>query len=181
MASFPMSSVANLNFRQDLMTLNRGGSGGGMSLPGMFGGEMLETNLDTNCAKPRLPIWLENPSNSSFMRSSSSNNNNNNNNGRIQFNSLYNNYTTSTTTTPPPPAHMSASALLQKAAQMGSTRSSTDVVDTNRFGVMSTSLPSFDSSNHDRNMCMISFGLVCSSGCTAFHAVCTVQSVTYSL
>ncbi|KAI3725260.1 hypothetical protein L1987_65041 [Smallanthus sonchifolius] len=113
MASFPMmSSAANLKFGQDLMTLN-GGGGGGKQFPGMFGGEMLETNLDANSAKPRLPIWLENLSNSSFMGSSSSNNNN----GGMQFNSLYNNYTSSTTTTPPPTAHMSATPLLQKAAQ----------------------------------------------------------------
>ncbi|KAF5773486.1 putative transcription factor C2H2 family [Helianthus annuus] len=169
MASYPMmSNASNLNFRQDLMTMNSGG--GGMRFLGMFG----------NSAKPILPIWLdrnandshfENPNNPSFLGSSSTNNNSNgnsNNNGILpsetvqwltednkvgmQFNSLYNNYTTSTTTPPPPPPHMSATALLQKAAQMGSTSSTDHLVDTNRSRLMSTtSLSNLDSSNDQNN------------------------------
>ncbi|KVH90800.1 protein indeterminate-domain 9-like [Cynara cardunculus var. scolymus] len=75
------------------------------------------------------------------------------NKGEMQFNSLYNNYTTSNTTPPPPPpppppAHMSATALLQKAAQMGSTRSTNGGATDQGFGLMTTSLSNFSSSNH---------------------------------
>lgn len=190
LASFPlMSSNTNLNFRHELMMMN-GGGGGGLRYPGMFGGGMLEGNLDGNVLKPRLPNWLdqngneshlENPGNSSILGSSSLNNNNGGmlssemvqwmntsqeamapgaysglqlkeeeNKGEMQFNSMYNNYTTSTAPQPSLTPHMSATALLQKAAQMGSTRS-TNHGDTNAFGLMSTS----DFSNSDGMVMMM--------------------------
>ncbi|KAJ0714172.1 putative transcription factor C2H2 family [Helianthus annuus] len=111
MASYPMmSNASNLNFRQDLMTMNSGG--GGMRFLGMFG----------NSAKPILPIWLDRNANDSHFEN------------------------------PNNPPHMSATALLQKAAQMGSTSSTDHPVDTNRFGLTNTtSLSNLDSSNDQNN------------------------------
>ncbi|KAL8255596.1 hypothetical protein R6Q59_030663 [Mikania micrantha] len=193
MASFPiMSSGGNLNFRQNLMMMNGGGSGGvgGLRFPGMLGGGMLEVNLDSNLEKPRLPVWLdqngneshlENPSSTTFLGSSSSNTNNNGGmlppemvqwlnggdepvaggysglylkeehggKGEMQFNSLYD-YPTSTAAQPlAPQGHMSATALLQKAAQLGSTRTTNQDDPSTGFGVMSSNLMNFDSSTHD--------------------------------
>ncbi|XP_076894151.1 zinc finger protein JACKDAW-like [Bidens hawaiensis] len=124
---------------------------------------------------------LENPSSSSFLGSSSSNNINNNNNinnvgmlpleinqwfngsqepgtysGLFMKDEVYNNinYPTSTGGATVPASHMSATALLQKAAQMGSTRSTNQDINTNTtgFGVMSSS---HDINGHDGLMMMM--------------------------
>ncbi|XP_076919147.1 protein indeterminate-domain 12-like [Bidens hawaiensis] len=125
--------------------------GGGMRFPGM-----LETNFDMNLAKPMLPIWLdqngndshfENPSNSLFSRCASLNNNN----GMLPLETVQwlNNHSISTTG-PPVAAHMSATGLLHKATQMGSTQS-VGPININRFGVMSTSLSNFDAFSHNND------------------------------
>ncbi|XP_076907134.1 protein indeterminate-domain 7-like isoform X1 [Bidens hawaiensis] len=125
--------------------------GGGMRFPGM-----LETNLDMNLAKPMLPIWLDQNGNDSHFKNPNNSFSgcasfNNNNDGMLPLETVQwlNNYSSSTTE-PPVAAHMSATGLLQKAAQMGSTQS-TGPVNMNRFGVMSTSLSNFDTFNHNND------------------------------
>ncbi|KAI3809529.1 hypothetical protein L1987_25506 [Smallanthus sonchifolius] len=131
-SSFAMvQTTTNRNFPNDLMMVNGGGR---IMNPGM---------------KPMLPVWLQyndnNPlenstTSSSFFRSSSSNNHIN---GGILSSEMMKLLSGSHETVGnitglpqgpappvPPPPHMSATALLQKASQMGSTRS------TNSGGMM---------------------------------------------
>ncbi|KAK1409908.1 hypothetical protein QVD17_36437 [Tagetes erecta] len=132
-ASFAMAATANLSFQNDLMMMN----------PEM---------------KPRLPIWLQHHDNSSvvnmttsssFLGSTSLLHNGGMLSSEIELNPLYNTYGGCPNPSPPPPPqapHMSATALLQKASQMGSTRST----NSSGFGLMNTSevLSGFSSLNH---------------------------------
>ncbi|KAL8262968.1 hypothetical protein R6Q59_024317 [Mikania micrantha] len=216
MASLPMvPNMGNLGYRNELMMMNHGGGGGNNGGGGggggdgqfqaMFGG-VLESNLDVNGAKSRLPIWLdhnantlnlESQNNSTFFGSSSSHYNNGgmltpemvNLLGRynglpqgtslkdeeqaqkeMQLNSMFtfpvagsttqNNLMCSTLppVSPSPVGNMSATALLQKAAQMGSTRSTNSgiaIENDTGYGLMSTTLSNLSSpQNSDRLMTM---------------------------
>ncbi|KAD5803479.1 hypothetical protein E3N88_14839 [Mikania micrantha] len=168
MASLPMvPNMGNLGYRNELMMMNHGGGG------------VLESNLDVNGAKSRLPIWLdhnantlnlESQNNSTFFGSSSSHYNNGgmltpemvNLLGRynVAGSTTQNNLMCSTLppVSPSPVGNMSATALLQKAAQMGSTRSTNSgiaIENDTGYGLMSTTLSNLSSpQNSDRLMTM---------------------------